>query len=292
MLRNSIASYPKRGPYGESGFRGNTTGYLIRDYLEFIQHDRMLLFCDPCEGGRTSRDVAREMGIRYLGLDLKNGFDILTQDLGTRAQEPIGSVFFHPPYWGMLKYSDKEEDLSNAASLKEFLEKVQLASLNIYDALAPKGHYAILIGNWRRHGDYYPLASLVETMVPGKLREEIIKVQHQTTSSRKGYPNHNFIPIMHEKLLIYQKDRMIFSLDYAINLERFKKNLIDGTWRNLIRRTLMQKNGKATLDEVYASIEGTPKAIGNPNWKAKIRQVLGQNPELFGRVSRGQYQLL
>lgn len=292
MLKNSIASYPQRGPYGKASYRGNTTGYLIRDYLEFVHPDKRILFCDPCEGGGTARDAAREMGIRYLGLDLKNGFNILEHDLGTRAGEPIGSVFFHPPYWGMVKYSDRDEDLSNAANLHEFLEKVQLACMNIYDAISPLGHYGILIGNWRRNGYYYPLASLVETMIPGKLREEIIKVQHNTTSSRRRYTNRDFIPIMHEKLLIYQKDRVIFALDYAINLDKCKKELVDGTWRNLIRRALMKNNGRATLDEVYASIEGTDKAKGNPNWKAKIRQILGQTPELFSRVSRGQYQLI
>jgi hypothetical protein len=236
--------------------------------------------------------VARELGIRYLGLDLKSGFNILEHDLGKRAGEAIGSVFFHPPDWGMIKFSEKEEDLSNAASLAEFLEKIQLACMNIFDALAPLGHYGILIGNWRRNGYYYPLASLVEAMIPGKLREEIIKVQHNTTSSRRRYPTRDFIPIMHEKLLIFQKDRVIFSLDYAINLDKCKKDLIDGTWRNLIRRVLMKNGGRATLNEVYATIEGTDKAKGNPNWKAKIRQILGQTPDLFGRVSRGQYQLL
>jgi hypothetical protein len=292
MFKNSIASYPDRGPYGKSGYRGNTTGYLIRDFLEFVHPDKTVLFCDPCEGGGTSGDTAAAMGIRYMGLDLKSGFDILKQDLGAQAGEPIGSVFFHPPYWGMVKYSDREEDLSNAANLKEFLEKVQLAAMNIYDALAPMGHYGILLGNWRRSGYFYPLASLVETIVPGKQREEIIKVQHRTSSSRKRYPAQDFVPIMHEKLLVFQKDRVIFSLDYAINLERCKKDLIDGTWRNLIRRVLMKRDGRATLDEVYESVEGTDKAKGNPNWKAKVRQILAQNKELFGRVSRGQYQLI
>jgi len=292
MLKNSIVSYPKRGPYGKAGYRGNTTGYLIQDFLTFVHPDKNILFCDPCEGGGTSGDVAKAMGIRYLGLDLKTGFDILEQDLGARAGEPIGSVFFHPPYWGMVKYSDHEEDLSNAANLKEFLEKVQLAAMNIYDALAPQGHYGVLIGNWRRREYYYALASLLETLMPGRLREEIIKIQHGTTSARKRYPTQNFIPIMHEKLLIYQKDRVVFALDYAINLERYRRDVVEGTWRNVIRRALMRRNGMATLDEVYALIEGTEKARGNPNWKAKIRQILGQTPELFSRVSRGQYQLI
>jgi hypothetical protein len=290
-FQRSIASYPDRGPYGSPKYRGNTTGRIIHDMLEFCHPSRDLLFADPAEGGGTSRDVAAEMGIRYTGMDLQSGFNILRDDLAAHLGECAQTIFFHPPYWGMIKYSDSEEDLSNAKSLEEFLEKIQLAAMNIYDALAGGGHYAVLMGNWRKRGTYYPLASLLETILPGKLREEIIKVQYNVSSLKTPYTNNgSFIPIAHEKLLIYRKDKMVFGLDYAIDLSRFQQELINGTWRNLVQRVLMQHGGASSLEGVYQAVEGTPKAQANPNWKAKVRQVLGQNPE-FIRIAPAQYQL-
>ena len=34
MFTHSVCSYPQRGNYGKSGYRGNCTGYIIRDFVE------------------------------------------------------------------------------------------------------------------------------------------------------------------------------------------------------------------------------------------------------------------
>lgn len=55
LSRSNIVSYPDRGPWGDSKYRGNTSGWLIRDLIEFFQPKSVL---DPMEGSRTTGGTA------------------------------------------------------------------------------------------------------------------------------------------------------------------------------------------------------------------------------------------
>lgn len=48
----------------------------------------------------------------------------------------------------------------------------------------------------------------------------------------------------------------------------------------------------ASLDQIYQAVHSlTEKTEENPNWKAKVRQVLNQNEFLFKSVDRGVWAL-
>ena len=77
---SSVISYPDRGSWGNSGYRGNCSGYLVKDLI--LRFDCKSVF-DPAEGGGTVKDVVSGIN-RYgqknnscEGRDLKTGFDIL-----------------------------------------------------------------------------------------------------------------------------------------------------------------------------------------------------------------------
>src|SRR4051794_20461596 len=63
----SIHGTPGRGNYGDAGYRGNCSGLLIKDLLQFYRPRRVL---DPMEGSGTCRDVCREVRIEYVGGDI------------------------------------------------------------------------------------------------------------------------------------------------------------------------------------------------------------------------------
>ena len=68
----SVMSFPERGKWGKSSWRGNCSGHVQK---ELIEHYRPKLFVDVCEGSGTSRDVCLDMGIDYRGFDLHTGTD-------------------------------------------------------------------------------------------------------------------------------------------------------------------------------------------------------------------------
>lgn len=295
-FQGSVVSYPGRGSYGQSGWRGNTSGYIVKDYLESFHKKPSGLFVDPFEGGATSKDVAAEMGISYQGLDLHNGFNILTDSMVDTIGKQAHSVFAHPPYAGMIEYSGNvwgnkahPDDLSHNESISDFLEKLQVALMNIYSAVEEGGTYAVLMGNWRQKGRYINLSSMTERVACGTLVEEIIKIQHNCVSDRKEYKGRNFIPIRHEKLLVFSKDRKIRSFVDQLVLNERRMTLSNTmSWRAAIRAVFLGKNTMA-LKDIYKALEGYSEARGtNKNPEAKIRQHL-QNVKYFRRVESGVY---
>lgn len=207
----SIVSYPERGPYGDAKYRGNCTGYLIKDLLLFYK-PRNFLECFA--GSGTGYEVARELGYKnsvHLDLNERFGqFNILTD----RLPQNVQFTFSHPPYWNIIKYSGKgnvwgntahHDDLSHIENYDIFISKLDIINRKIYDSLAPEGRHAILIGDVRRQGKYYSIMKDMKWF--GLLESHIIKTQHNTAGERKQYANQNFIPIVHEHLLIFKKDK-------------------------------------------------------------------------------------
>lgn len=279
-MTTSILSFPDRGPYGRSSWRGNTSGRVIKALLEFFKPS---LFVDPAEGGGTSRDVAKEMGIQYIGLDLHSGFNLLKDSLIERLPREADYCFFHPPYHSMIQYSGnvwgKEphpDDLSRCKSPEEFLEKLEIALYNIYEAVRRGGHYSVQIGDLRKNGQYWSIQSDIIQMAPGKLEGVVIKAQHNCMSDKTNYSG-NFIPIMHEYILNFKKDGLVVSfLDCTFAVREKLIALSNASWRAVVEWALRKLNGKASLEEIYTLIsEGAqPKTLANPHWKEKVRQIL------------------
>lgn len=196
----SLVGYRDRGPYGDGGYPGNTTGRLIRDLLDHFRPERVL---DPMCGSDTTGDVCRELDIPYVGLDLKRGFDLLTGPIpGT-----FDFIFWHPPYWNMIRYSDRPADFSNAPTYEEWLEWMRRGHGRLRAALRPGGHLALQIGDLRRRGRYYFLAADLYRVLGDPVDSVVIKAQFNMRSDAVAYSGRSFIPIVHEYLLIYRRPR-------------------------------------------------------------------------------------
>lgn len=292
MFKSSICSYENRGNYGNNKYRGNCTGLIVKDFIQSYMRNPNGLVADPSIGGGTSVDVAHELGVRFKGTDLHQGFNLLRDDFGDFLGEKAHLVWWHPPYWDMIRYSGNQWgdvnkwDMSQM-ELHDFVEALELAVMNIHDACERGGHYGILMGNLRRDGNYYNLSSLVERIAPGKLVDEIIKAQHNCVSDRKDYSG-KVIRIAHEKLLVFRRNNAMTSLGFLVAVHDRATNMVSTTWRAAVRRVLQGKTLK--LDEIYNEIEAYAKNRENNHWKAKVRQVL-QDSRYFSRVEVGVYEL-
>ena len=288
----SLISYSNRGNWGNSSYRGNCSGFVIKDLIEhFYPNSKPKKFVEVFSGGGTGLDVAKDLGItNSVHLDLNNGWNALVSEM------PTGSdfVFSHPPYWDIIRYETQRgsydpDDLSNVMSYKEFIAKLDKVNAKIYQSLLNGGRHAFLIGDVRKKGKYY---SIIKDMTWfGDLESHIIKAQHNCLSNNKTYSNNNFIPIVHEHLLVFKKNEV-----WAVQLKRTVTQSFDLrqfqniTWRDLIQGTLEWLGGKATLSQIYKVIEGSKKALKNNHWKEKIRQTL-QLHDNFTAVDRGVWSL-
>jgi DNA modification methylase len=144
------------------------------------------LVWDPMCGSGTTLVEALKLGRRAAGMDLSpKAIDLSTLatapysseshvSLGdatkTLAIEPESAalVMLHPPYHDIIKFSEDDKDLSRVdlATIDEakeidrlhyFLGQfAKIARLQL-DALKPKGHLALVMGDYYRGGEWIPL---------------------------------------------------------------------------------------------------------------------------------------
>lgn len=292
----SVMSFKERGKWGKSNWRGNTSGYVIK---ELVEHFNPKLFVDGCEGSGTSRDVCRDMNIDYVGLDLFKGQDFTKDYILSQLPNPADICFTHPPYHNMIEYSGKvygdkilDGDTSHCISDEEFISKSQVMLMNQREATREGGIYTTLIGDQRGGGlgkgnfrSYQ--ADFIQLMPKDELLSVAIKLQHNCLSDNRVY-NGNFVPIMHEYLLIWKKkQKSLFAVSFDIASELQKR--VATTWRNAIR-IVMMKLGEAKLSEIYSEVEKVAHNLiqHNPNFKAKIRQILQRH---YVNVNRGVWAI-
>ena len=200
----SIHSVVQRGPYGSNRYRGNCGGYIIRDLLRYFRPKHV---CDPMSGSGTCRDVCRELNIPCFTMDIRRGQDA-SDPTCYEDQPPVDFVWMHPPYCRMIRYNDDPRCLSNAPTLDAFLDQMQQVLRNCRTILTKRGKVAVLIGGFSDRGRYQPLPHL---LVERAIREdlwpactEIIRFQHNNTSSRKTYRS-SFIPGLHDVCLVFER---------------------------------------------------------------------------------------
>ena len=294
----SIVSYPERGNGGNNRYRGNCSPKLIEDIIGFFKPKNI---CDYMCGSGTTGDAAMTMGISSNLYDLHSGFDIMNCEIPERPE----FIFWHPPYWDIIKYSDymykasdvenkygydpRKTDLSRIEDWDEFVSTLNYAMMKQFSALEKGGRIAVLMGDIKRKGKLYSMLS--EIIKPGTMENIIIKAQHNCFSDKTNYSG-NFIPIVHEYLLILKKDNSIcFPVLVANRKVADVRDLKIPTWRDVVAAVLEECKNAVDLSYIYEKIENHKKAQDNQWWKEKVRQTLQLNKDIFESHGRGMWNL-
>lgn len=293
---HSVISYPDRGHWGDSKWRGNCSGHVYQDLFRQLQPST---FVDPMVGSGTSVEVAKEMSIKAWGLDLHQGFNAVTDSILLTVGEQVDLCLSHPPYGPMIVYSGSvwggepnPADLSRCGSNQEFHEKMQLVLLNQRDATKPQGFYGTIIGDYRKNGTYTSYqAEMIARMPSDELAAVIIKQQHNCVSDSRSYSKLALPRIMHEYILLWQKKSGPL-LVLLGTMAREQHSRLTGTWKSIIGLVMQRLRGKASLEQIYQEVaRAAPQKLAvNPNWKAKVRQVLNSTG-MFSSPERGLWML-
>lgn len=287
---NSLVSYPERGIGGNSSYRGNCSPLLIED---LIKQYKLESISDYACGSNTTFDAASRLGIKSKTTDLSMGFDLIDSEI----TDINDFIFYHPAYWDIIKYSgnmygDKpfKNDISRIADYKEFMEALNYTVMKQYASLRQGGRMAILMGDIKRKGKLYSM--ILDIIKLGTIENIVIKAQHNTVSGRKTYSNNNFIPIVHEYLLILRRDSAYIDTLKVTNDIVF--DIRDSTilsWKDVVFAVISKAKKPLTLNEIYDALKYHRKAQMNEHYKEKIRQTLSVNDTVFKRVDKGVYFL-
>lgn len=130
-----------------------------------------------------------------------------------------------------------------------------------------------------------------EIIKPGTLENIIIKAQHNCFSDNIQYSG-NFIPILHEYVMIVRKDSpLIVPIIVTKNITSDIRDMAGATWRDIVAAVLEECQGPVSLSFLYEKIEPHRRAQSQKYWKEKIRQTLQINTDYFCRTERGVWTL-
>ena len=285
---STVLSFPDRGPWGDRKYRGNCSGYIQASLIWKYQVKKL---AELFAGSGTGSDVARDMGIAYVGADLNPNpvranilvCDAIKDDVPDEFRD-ADMVFMHPPYSELIKipyagnmWKDPTGELSKSdlgqMPWDKFMKMLNGVVMKYYSAMAPGAKMSVLMGNVRRNGRYYSM--MKDIVVPGELVQTLVKIQHNCISGGRQYSNRNFYPTDHEDILVIKKPEgylIVFKAPVAKKLDiRDSKS---ATWKDVVQAVLHSLGRNATLSEIYQAIEGHEKCRNNENWRAKVRQTL------------------
>lgn len=236
---STVWSFPDRGNWAthNGNYRGNWSPYIPRNLVDRYT-DPGDVVLDQMAGSGTTLVECKLMGRTGIGVDVNRDAIMVARDrlnfeytkgidwppegevstyvgdcrkLDAIQDASVDLVATHPPYAGIISYSKNRVpgDLSSLR-LEDYLSEMRVAAAEALRVLKPGKHCAILIGDTRKRLHYIPIAHRVMQVfldVGFVLREDIIKLQHKTKTTRERWRGREypFYKIAHEHLFVFRK---------------------------------------------------------------------------------------
>lgn len=288
---STVLSFEERGPYGDSSYNGNWSGYIPGFFMWKLGAKNV---SEIFAGSGSTSDIAKDMGVNYIGIDINPNpkrQDILSMNILDDSIElpkefyDADICFLHPPYPSInnVRYAGKmyqandeifSQDIQNM-SWEKGMNAVNHAILRGYNSL-PRGSYeVVMVGEIRSKGCYKSMFQ--QLAIPGELFQTYVKIQHNTMSGRNGinYGTNPRALTAHEMIAVIKKASG-FELAYVIPKE-YCLDLRDtnmATWIDVVSTAVGQCNKTFGNEDIYHLLQGHKKCSTNSNYKAKVRQKL------------------
>jgi len=171
---------------------GKHNGFYHGNFVPQIPHQFILRYTkkneivfDPFLGSGTTAYEAESLNRDFIGIDIQKElvdyvgkniepennfsdlivgdstkyevFENVEQFLKNHNRKNVQLAILHPPYANIIKFSDLKDDLSNAKSLKDFLEKFSFVLKNTIKILEKGRYLVIVIGDKYTAGQWIPL---------------------------------------------------------------------------------------------------------------------------------------
>lgn len=137
------------------------------------------------------------------------------QTLERNGRKDIQLIIMHPPYHDIIKFSNKNEDLSNAKSVEEFLKLFGDVVDNFVDLLERGRHLAVVIGDKYTNSEWVPLGFyILDAVMKRGFKLKSLLVKNMAGNRAKINQEHlwryralvgGFYIFKHEYILLFQK---------------------------------------------------------------------------------------
>jgi DNA modification methylase len=244
IITDSLWIFEKRDTSGAhlGWYWGNFIPQIPRQLmLRYTKRGDWVL--DPFVGSGTTLIECRKLGRNGIGVDIneevverakkqvekeKNTCNVITEIICADSRtlnfegvlekfgvKKVQLVILHPPYWDIIKFSNKKEDLSNAQSVEDFLNAFDEVLRKTVEVLEKKRFLAIVIGDKYSKGEWVPLGfyTMEKALKLGlKLKSIVVKNFEETRGKRNQKELWRYRALVggfyvfkHEYILIFQK---------------------------------------------------------------------------------------
>lgn len=187
---SSVWDFGNRDNYaGDANFHGNAPTQTVEQcILRLTSKDDLVI--DPMAGSGTTIDVCKAYNRKVKAFDLTpTREDIIENDSRCIPidDSSVDLVFLHPPYLDMVKFSNKEGDISKL-SLEKFLSSMRLVLMESKRILKKDKHLCILVGDLVRKGKFISLSRKLSNICEELGLEDCgyaIKITKDSVSQRR-----------------------------------------------------------------------------------------------------------
>jgi len=225
-----------------SDYWGNFIPQIPRQaMLRFTKKSDWVL--EPFLGSGTTLIECRQLGRNGVGVEIvpgiaenakkliekeKNRYGVRTEVVvGDSGSEKIWKevnginkkfqlIIMHPPYWDIIKFSRKKNDLSNAKTLEDFLSRFSKVVKNTYPLLENGRFLVLVIGDKYEKSEWIPLGFYcMENVLKNgyKLKSVVVKNMTENRGKRNRYSlwryralKGNFYVFRHEYVMFFEKN--------------------------------------------------------------------------------------
>ena len=249
ILTDSLWLIPERDRSGThmADYHGNFVPQIPYQAMRrFTKQGDVIL--DAFLGSGTSLIECRRLGRHGVGIELKpelaqqaleriagqgNPYEITTQvvtgdssdleaapssivgALNSIGRESVQLAILHPPYHSIIKFSDREDDLSNCPTVEEFLQRFGRV-VDVVGRFLEKDRYLVLvIGDMYADGEWIPLGfyCMQEVMRRGYSLKSLVVKDMQGNRAKRNLENiwryralaGGFYIFKHEYVMFFRK---------------------------------------------------------------------------------------
>jgi len=215
-----IQRYTKQNDVVLEPFMGSGTTLfecenLKRKYIGFDINEKMIEYvntqmCNNLLYKDFEIFLANSMDKESVNKNLKNA-------LQKFDSKKVQFVLMHPPYMDIVKFTQKEEDLSNIDNINEFVKKFKIICENFLEFLEKDRYFAIVIGDVYKNSEVLPLGFYCMDMIKRNFKVKLKGIIVKNIEGNRGKLgsggiwryralNSDYYIFKHEYVFVFKKE--------------------------------------------------------------------------------------